>query len=114
MRLALLLLVSVVGACSKGPEADLQYISKARSLAAEWALVNELAVRGELTDAYVSTMRKSLREQLESASKAVTEPDAPYAREIRAIAAAPADASPTALRAASERLKLTENELESA
>ena len=40
-------LALLVAACSKGPEADLQYIKQARSVAAEWALVNELAVQGK-------------------------------------------------------------------
>ena len=49
----------LLAACSKGPEADLQYIKQARSLAAEWALVNEQAEQGKLTAPYVASMRKS-------------------------------------------------------
>ena len=41
--------------CSKGPEADLQYIERARSLAAEWAMVNEQAAKGRLTGTYVGS-----------------------------------------------------------
>jgi hypothetical protein len=38
-----------LAACSKGPEADLQYIKQARSAGAEWALVNEQASAGRVT-----------------------------------------------------------------
>jgi hypothetical protein len=44
-----LLLLLLLGGCSKGPQADLPAISAARSLAAEWALVNEQASEGHLT-----------------------------------------------------------------
>jgi hypothetical protein len=114
MRRALLLCLSVVAACSKGPQADLQYISKARSLAAEWALVNELAAKGELTGPYVVAMHKSLRQQVQTAASAITEPNAPYARDMNAIAAMPDDAPPLQLRAYSDRLKAVEDSLESA
>ena len=113
MRRRLLLCMLMLGACSKGPQADLQYVSKARSLAAEWALVNELAAKGQLTDAYVSSMHKSLREQVQTATKALTEPDAPYAKAMQAIAAAPDDAPPRQLRAYSDKLKTVEDSLES-
>ena len=59
-----LLLFLLVAGCSKGPEADLPYISGARSLAAEWALVNEEAAKGQLTAAYLQSMHHSVREQL--------------------------------------------------
>jgi Tfp pilus assembly protein PilP len=109
-----LLLFLLVAGCSKGPEADLPYISEARSLAAEWALVNQQAAQDKLTANYVSTMRTSLREQVKTAAEGLTQPDAPYAREIRAIAAEPDDASPKELRAHSDKLKQIEQSLESA
>jgi hypothetical protein len=109
-----LLMLLLLAGCSKGPEADLPYISEARSLAAEWALVNQEAAQGKLTAAYVSAMRKSLREQAESAAQGVTQPNAPYAREMRAIAAEPGDAPPQELRAHSDSLKQIEQSLESA
>jgi hypothetical protein len=108
------LLILLLAGCSKGPKADLQYISQARSLAAEWALINQLASEGKLTDAYVAAMHQSLREQVQTTAKALTQPDSPYAREIRGIAAAPDDAPPQQLRAASDRLKAIEDKLESA
>lgn len=114
MRRSLLLLLVVLAGCSKGPEADLQYIAEARSLAAEWALVNEQAAKGKLTGAYVSAMRQSLREQARATSEALTGADTPYARIMQTIAAEPADASPHELRAQSGRLERIENSLESA
>ena len=58
------LLALMLAACSKGPEADLQYIKQARSAAAEWALVNEQAVQRKVTPAYVSSMHKWLRDEV--------------------------------------------------
>jgi hypothetical protein len=114
MRRPLLLLLLLLAGCSKGPQADLQYVGEARSAAAEWALVNEQASRGQLTAAYVQTMRKSLRQQIESSRSALTVPDSAYAREMGALLGAPDDAPPAELRAHSERLKQIEDHLESA
>ena len=114
MRRRLLFCLLMLGACSKGPQADLQYISKARSLAAEWALINELAAKGQLTDAYVSSMHKSLREQIQTAGNALTDPNASYAQDIKGIAALPDDAPPPQFRAISDKLKQVEERLESA
>ncbi len=110
-RLWLLLLLA---GCSKGPEADLQYIGQVRSVAAEWALLNEQASRGQLTGVYVDSMRQALREQIGSAQSALTVPGSPYAHEMEALAKEPDDASPDALRAHSDKLKQIEDDLESA
>lgn len=110
----LLLLLLLLGGCSKGPQADLQYIGQARSSAAEWALVNEQAGKDKLTDIYVDAMRKSLRQQIETAKSALTVPDSAYAGEMAALLAAPADAPPQELRSHVERLKQIEDGLESA
>ena len=109
-----LLLLSLLAGCSKGSEADLQYIKQARSAAAEWALVNELASRGKLTEIYVGSMRKWLREDIQSASTALTQPDSRYALEIHALLAQQNDAAPEELRAHSDKLKQIEDQLESA
>jgi hypothetical protein len=103
-----------VAACSKGPNADLQYIKQARSLAAEWALVNEQAGEGKLTATYVSSMHEALQEQLRSSAAALTEPNSDYAREMQALLQEPADAEPVKLRAHSSNLKRIEDALESA
>jgi hypothetical protein len=113
MRKPLLLLLLLV-ACSKGPQADLPAISAARSLGAEWALVNQEASRGHLTAAYVKTMRQQLREQLQTNASSLTSSDTPYAREIQALLAEPDDAPPQELRAHSGKLRQIEDGLESA
>jgi hypothetical protein len=109
-----LLLLLLLAACSKGPEADLQYISQARSLGAEWALVNEQASQGKLSAPYIDTMRKSVREQLRSAASSLSEPDSRYGHEIQALLSQPDDAAPEELRVHADKLKQIENSLESA
>lgn len=114
MTRKLLLLVLALASCSKGPQADLPSIGNARSLAAEWALVNEQAAKGHLTGAFVATMHQSLRQQLQAAAKSLTQPDAPYAKEIAALLREPDAAPPTQLRAHAAKLKQIEDGLESA
>ena len=104
----------ILASCSKGAQADLPYIGEARSLAAEWALVNEQASRGHLTAHYVQTMRSSVREQLQTAQKALSEPKSDYGQEIAALLAESDDAPPQQLRAHASRLKRQEDSLESA
>ena len=114
MARRLLLLLLLTAGCSKGPQADLPYISEARSLAAEWALVNEQAAQGKLTATYVRTMRQSVRQQLQTTATSLTKPDSRYGGEVEALLAEPVDAPPAALRAHADRLKQIEDSLESA
>ncbi|HZC37671.1 MAG TPA: hypothetical protein VE221_03225 [Sphingomicrobium sp.] len=107
------MLVLLIGGCAKGAEADLPAIGEARSLAAEWALVNEQAARGNLTDVYVQTMRRQLRQQLQSAKSSLSRPDARYGRDMQALLAEPDDAAPGALRAYAANLRAIEDSLES-
>ena len=109
-----LLLFLLLAGCSKGPQADLQYISQARSLGAEWALVNEQADKGNLTRPFVSTMRQSIREQLRTAASSLTEPNSAYADQIRTLISEPDAASPAELRSHAAKLKQIEDSLESA
>ena len=104
----------LLAACSTGPQADLPSIKQARSLGAEWALVNEQAARGKLTQTYVSSMHRWVREQLQTSSKSLTQPNSAYGEEIRALLQQPDDAAPEALRAHSDKLKQIEDSLESA
>ena len=113
MRWMLLFALMLAG-CSKGPEADLQYIKQARSLGAEWALVNEQAGERKLTQTYVSSMHEWLREQLQSSATSLTVPDARYGIEIRTLLREPDDAAPEELRAHTAVLKQIEDQLESA
>lgn len=111
MRRVLPLLL--LAGCSKGPQADLQYISQARSLGSEWAMVNQLAAQGKLTATYVQTMRESLREQLGTTGSALTQPNSAYGSEIHALLAEPDNAPAAELRFHSQKLKQIEDRLES-
>ena len=110
----LLLGALLLGGCSKGVEADLQYIKQVRSASAEWALTNEQAAEGKLTATYVASMHKWLREEIESSVKALSQPDSSYGIEMRAILKLSDDAPPANLRAHSAKLKHIEDSLESA
>lgn len=104
----------LLGSCTKGAEADLQYIKQARSAAAEWALINEQSSEGRLTSTYVSTMHKWLRDEIESAAKALSHPASPQGREMQALLTLPDNAPPAELHAHSARLKQIEDDFESA
>jgi hypothetical protein len=114
MKRVLLVALLPLAACSKGPDVDLQYVGEARSLAAEWAMVNQLGAQGRTNPTYTDAMRRQLREQLQSAASALTHPDSRYGKEIRALLMEPADAAPDELRAHSDKLKQIEDGLESA
>ena len=109
-----LLLALLLVACSKGPDADLPSIAEARSLAAEWALVNELANEHKVTAIYARSMRESLRDQLRANAGTLTQPNSAYGREIGALIAERDNAPASELRAHSIRLKQIEDSLESA
>ena len=109
-----LLMLLLVAACSKGPEADLQAVSEARSVAAEWALVNEQANKGHLTSVYVQMMHQSVHRELRSSLDSLSEPGAPYAHEIEALLREPDDSSPSVLRVHADNLRRIEERLESA
>jgi len=110
----LLLPMLLIAGCSKGPDADLQYIKQARSLAAEWALVNDQAAQGKLTPVYVHSMHRWLRQQLQTSSTSLTQPHSAYGAEIEALLHTADDAAPDELRAHSDKLKQIEDSLESA
>lgn len=114
MARKLLFVLLALASCSNGQQTDLPSISNARSLAAEWALVNEQAAKGHLTAAFVATMHRSVRQQLQTAAKSLTQPQAPYAREIAALLREPDGAAPADLRMHANQLKQIEDSLESA
>jgi len=115
LRKVLPFLLLVPGSCSSsGPEADLQYIKQARSLGAEWALVNEQAAQGRLTQTYVVSMRQWLRDQLQTSADALTQPASRYGEEIRSLLAEADNADPAVFRGHSDKLKQIEDQLESA
>jgi hypothetical protein len=114
MRRESLVLLVLLAGCSNGPDADLGAIKQARSLAAEWALINEQASQGKLTATYVQSMHEWLHEQLQRSATSLTQPDSRYGEEIQALLAQPEDAAPEELREHAEKLKQTEDSLESA
>ena len=109
----LLLLLFALASCSTGAAKDLPAIGKARSLIAEWALVNEQERSGHLTHAYVRTMRAALHEQLQTAAQSLTRHDSRFAAEIAATLREPSDADPQQLERHAEALKRLEDALES-
>jgi len=113
-KLLPLLLALGAGCSNSGPESDLQYIKQARSLGAEWALVNEQSAKGRLTHTYVTSMHGWIRDQLQTSAQSLTEPDSAYGTEIQALLADADDAAPDELRAHSDKLKQIEDNLESA
>jgi hypothetical protein len=114
VRKLLFLLLLPCAACSKGPQADAPTIGKARSLAAEWALINQQAAEQKLTHAYVETMHTSIRQQLQKSARALTQPKSNYGSEIQALLKEPDDAPPQQLRSHADVLKHIEDALESA
>lgn len=113
MRRLLPILLLFAG-CSKGPSSDLPAIVEARSLGAEWALVNQLALEGKLSGTFTQTMRANVRQELKSVASSLKEPRSSYAMEIEALLKQADDAPPARLRSIAGKLKQIENELESA
>jgi hypothetical protein len=100
--------------CSKAPDADLQYIGDARSLAAEWALINTLAGEGKLSASYTTSMHHWLREGLRRDASSLTRRNAPYAMDMKGLLKLPDDAPAAELKRFADKLKRTEDSLESA
>jgi hypothetical protein len=111
MKRLVLFCVALSG-CAQGAQKDLPCIGEARSLAAEWALVNEHALQGKVTKTYAGTMRASFRDQLTTISEELSEPTASAI--VKDLVTRPDDAPPQQLRESSERLKQIEDQLESA
>lgn len=108
----LVLLCVVLGGCAQGPQKDLPSIAEARSLAAEWALIDEQASQGRITATYTKTMRASVRQQLATVSASLTNPDASSI--VKDLVTRPDDAPADELRSSVEQLKRIEDQLESA
>ena len=113
MRAVALGIVLLLAACAKDPEADLPAVKQVRTVAAEWAKVNELAQRGRLTATYTKQMREAAREQLVK-SVGKVRPDSVEARILIELLAEPPDATPQRLRSQADKLKSIETALESA
>jgi hypothetical protein len=109
-----IIVLLLLAGCAKSPSQDLQYIKQARSLAAEWALINQQANAGRLTGTYVSSMHRWLHDDLRTTFSSLARPDSPYGKEIQALLAEPQNAAPGEIRAHGEVLKTIEDKLESA
>ena len=109
MAAALLLLG---GAGSGGARKDLPTIKEARSLAAEWALVNHLAASGRLRPAYVRAMREEAISHLATALASMTDKESAAAREMATLARLPPDSPAVLLYAHARRLQAIEDGLE--
>ena len=114
MRRGVTALALLSGCSSSPPQSDLQYIKQARSVAAEWALINQQAGEGRLTATYVASMHHWLNVGLRTASASLSAPDSRYGAEIEALLREPPDAPPGRLRAHAEALEQIEDQLESA
>ena len=98
-----LALLFLLAACSSRRDEELIAVKSARSVAAEWAAVEQLAARSRLTSVYAAQIREQARDELKSDRQSLHDPNAPAAREVDAIRNA---ASPSAarLRAAARTL----------
>jgi len=114
MRRRTALVFILLTGCGKSPQSDIQYIKQARSIAAEWALVNEQASAGQITAIYASSMHRWLHDELRTASKSLSQPHSRYGLEIRVLLAEPKDTSPDRLQRHAAQLKQIESHLESA
>jgi len=113
MRPSLFLIALLLAACAQGAKKDLPYVKQARSAAAEWALVNDQAAKGKLSDAYVTTMRSAARDELTTARESLSAQASEQARIVDELLAMPEDAAPAELRAQAHALKQIEDGFES-
>ena len=111
-RLGILLLL--VAAAPPADRKDLPAIKAARSVFAEWALVNQLAISARLQASYVDRMRKAAREQLGTNLKSLSSPTSPAALVIQHCLRLPAAAPSPVLQSCAERLRAIEVQLETA
>ena len=104
-----LLLVLLCLASCDAASSDYPVVGEARTTAAEWAKINHLASRGQVTPTYAAQMRKSAREDLTKAQSSLK--DAESVREVTALLALPDDAPPEQLQPHVDRLKQAEDRL---
>jgi len=113
MRARLLPFALMMALCSCSSRADkqLEAVKSARSVIAEWALVEEQAAAGRAQSTYVGQMRELAKDQLKTAEQELSQqPDA--ASLIDSLRSHAPDAA--ALKRAAGALKPLENSLETA
>jgi hypothetical protein len=99
-------------ACSSPASEDVLTVKTARSLVAEWALVNREAARGRVTKHYADKMRENARSQLTDLRKSAENPAAPGVAEIDRAILLPANADAQMLDTIVGRLSHIETQLE--
>jgi len=110
LGLALLLAAASPPSASR----DLPAIRSARSIVAEWALVNRTAAEGRVTQTYVRVMRTQARRQLEAQFEALSDPGSAAGRLIADCLRLPGDAPYPLLEARSRRLRAIGAQVEAA
>ena len=93
---------------------DLPTIKAARSVLAEWALVNQVAISARLQASYVDGMRTAARKQLGANLKSLSSPTSPAALVIQHCLRLPAAAPSAVLQGCAERLRAIEVQFEAA
>jgi hypothetical protein len=109
-RVVLILLAALSAGCASQSDHELEALKSARSVLAEWALVEEQAHRGQAPATYVEQMRQLARDQLKTAESELTrEPQAAaLVEELRSGSPGAAD-----LKRANTALEPLEKQLES-
>ena len=104
----------LVAAAPATDRKNLPAIKAARSVIAEWALVNQIAVSARLQASYVDGMRKAARQQLGANLKSLSGSTSPAALVIRHCLRLPAAAPSPLLQGCAQRLRAIEVQLETA
>lgn len=107
-----ILALSLCGADSPDSPRDVLTIKAARSVVAEWALVNRTAARGSPSGHYTEQMRREARRQLASDLKAMSNPDSPASRVMARLLALNPAADPRLLADGAAALARIEKQLE--
>jgi len=110
-RLVPVLAVFLTAACASQADRELEAVKSARSVFAEWALVEQQAAKGQTPATYAGQMRELARDQLKTAQEELArQPQAVGV--INDVSAGPPDAA--ALKQAAAALEPLEKRLESA
>jgi hypothetical protein len=112
MRSACALVLTVaLAACASQSDKQLEAVKSARSVLAEWALVEQQSAGGNAQATYVKQMRAQARQQLKTAAAELSgQPEAAGLLErLRSGSPGPAD-----LKAAGDALRPLEDSLEAA
>jgi hypothetical protein len=106
-----LLSLAALAACSSQADKQLEAVKSARSVLAEWALVEEQAAKGRAQATYIEQMRELAKDQLKTAEAGLSQqPDA--ATLLDKLRSGAPDAA--ALKQAGDALKPLEDSLEAA